>query len=44
MKKPYQILIIPLTIYSGIEQGFLSAEYTAVSIILIETCLQNEQK
>ncbi|ODN04684.1 UNC93-like protein [Orchesella cincta] len=29
MRKPYQILIIPLTIWSGMEQGFFGAEYTA---------------
>ncbi|MCL4133351.1 UNVERIFIED_CONTAM: hypothetical protein GTU68_025280 [Idotea baltica] len=32
MKKPYQILITPLTIWSGIEQGFLSADYTAAFV------------
>lgn len=31
MKNPYQLLMIPLTIWSGMEQGFFSAEYTAVS-------------
>ncbi len=31
MKKPYQLLMIPLTIWSGMEQGFFGAEYTAVS-------------
>jgi len=30
MAKPYQILIIPLTVWSGMEQGFFGAEYTAV--------------
>lgn len=30
MKKPYQLLMIPLTIWSGMEQGFFNAEYTAV--------------
>jgi hypothetical protein len=31
MKHPYQILLIPLTIWSGMEQGFFGAEYTTVS-------------
>ena len=31
IKKPYQILIIPLTFWSGIEQGFFGADFTAVS-------------
>lgn len=30
MKNPIQILMIPLTFWSGIEQGFFGAEYTAV--------------
>ena len=36
MKKPYQLLIIPLTIWSGVEQGFFGADYTAgyVSCVL----------
>ena len=29
MKKPYQILIIPLTFWSGVEQGFFGADFTA---------------
>ena len=29
MKKPYQMFIIPLTIWSGLEQGFFAADYTA---------------
>ena len=29
--KPYQILIIPLTFWSGVEQGFFGADFTAVS-------------
>ncbi|CAL8144817.1 unnamed protein product [Orchesella dallaii] len=28
MTKPYQILMIPLTIWSGMEQGFLGADFT----------------
>ncbi len=28
--KPYQWLIIPLTFWSGIEQGFFGADFTAV--------------
>ena len=31
MKKKNQILIIPLTFWSGIEQGFFGADFTAVS-------------
>lgn len=30
MKKKKQILIIPLTFWSGIEQGFFGADFTAV--------------
>ena len=29
MKKPYQLLIIPLTIWSGMEQGFFVSDFTA---------------
>nr|XP_053642939.1 LOW QUALITY PROTEIN: protein unc-93 homolog A-like [Cherax quadricarinatus] len=29
LRHPYQLLIVPLTIWSGLEQGFLSADYTA---------------
>ncbi len=29
LKNPYQILIIPLTFWSGIEQGFFGADFTA---------------
>lgn len=32
MIKPNQLLIIPLTIWSGLEQGFISADYTAAYI------------
>ncbi|ODN04685.1 UNC93-like protein [Orchesella cincta] len=28
MKKPYQLLLIPLTIFSGLEQSFFSADFT----------------
>jgi hypothetical protein len=31
MKKHYQQLLIPLTIWSGLEQGFFGADFTAVS-------------
>ena len=31
MKKKKQLLIIPLTFWSGIEQGFFGADFTAVS-------------
>jgi hypothetical protein len=36
MKKPYQLLIIPLTFWSGVEQGFFGADFTAVSILVIQ--------
>ena len=29
MTKPYQLLIIPLTFWSGVEQGFFLSDYTA---------------
>jgi len=29
MKNPYQLLLIPLTLWSGIEHGFLGADFTA---------------
>lgn len=32
MKNPYQILIIPLTLWSGFEQAFLAAEFTSAYI------------
>ena len=35
MTKPYQILIIPLTIWSGVEQGFFLSDYTAGFITCI---------
>ncbi|OXA46753.1 UNC93-like protein [Folsomia candida] len=28
MRKPYQIMLIPITIWSGMEQGFFGAEFT----------------
>jgi hypothetical protein len=31
MKDPSQLLVIPLTFWSGIEQGFFGADFTAVS-------------
>ena len=31
MKKKKQILIIPLTFWSGVQQGFFAADFTAVS-------------
>ena len=33
MRKPYQLLIIPLTLWSGVEQGFFLADFTAVSFL-----------
>ena len=35
MTNPYQIYIIPLTMWSGFEQAFFGADFTAVIIILI---------
>lgn len=35
MKNPYQLLIIPLTFWSGMEQGFFGADYTAVSYFIV---------
>ena len=31
MRKPKQLLMIPLTFWSGIEQGFFGADFTAVN-------------
>ena len=30
LKNKYQLLLIPITIYSGLEQGFYGAEWTRV--------------
>ena len=32
MKNKNQLLVIPITIWSGIEQGFFGADFTAVSV------------
>ncbi|XP_068230620.1 UNC93-like protein [Palaemon carinicauda] len=32
MRHPYQILIIPLTVWSGVEQAFIGADYTAAYV------------
>ncbi|XP_076033859.1 UNC93-like protein isoform X1 [Oratosquilla oratoria] len=32
MRHPYQILIIPLTIWSGVEQAFIGADFTAAFV------------
>ncbi|XP_045611693.2 protein unc-93 homolog A [Procambarus clarkii] len=32
LRHPYQLLIVPLTIWSGLEQGFLTADYTAAYV------------
>lgn len=32
MRHPYQLLIFPLTIWSGVEQAFLSADFTAAYV------------
>lgn len=34
LRKPYQLAIVPLTIYSGLEQGFLVADFTQVNMTL----------
>lgn len=31
LANPYQILILPITMFIGAEQAFLAADYTAVS-------------
>jgi hypothetical protein len=44
MKDPSQLLVIPLTFWSGIEQGFFGADFTAVSttsICLFEIAHEN---
>lgn len=33
VKNPYQILIIPLTLWGGISQAYIGAEFTAVIIV-----------
>jgi hypothetical protein len=35
MKKPYQLLIIPLTIWSGLEQGFFGSDFYAVRVNVV---------
>ena len=35
MRKKEQMLIIPITIWSGIEQGFFNADFTAVSFHIV---------
>jgi len=32
MRHPYQMLLIPLTMYSGLEQGYIGADYTAAYV------------
>ncbi|XP_042205192.1 UNC93-like protein isoform X2 [Homarus americanus] len=32
LRHPYQLLIVPITIWSGLEQGFLTADYTAAYV------------
>ena len=32
MRKKEQLLVIPITFWSGIEQGFFGADFTAVSV------------
>lgn len=32
---PTQILLIPLTMYSGVEQAFVSGDYTKVSTLIL---------
>jgi hypothetical protein len=46
LRHPNQILIIPLTIYSGLEQGFMSSDFTKVGVspfIIPATKLWNAQ-
>ncbi len=31
LRNPFQLLLIPLTMWSGFEQGFFGADFTAVS-------------
>jgi hypothetical protein len=33
MRDPNQLLVIPLTFWAGVEQGFFGADFTAVNII-----------
>ena len=33
-RRGYQLMIIPLTFWSGVEQGFFGADFTAVSILV----------
>ena len=44
MKKPYQLLLIPITFWSGIEQGFFSADYTAVGGIFIRQSSSHDEE
>jgi hypothetical protein len=32
MRDPNQLLVIPLTFWAGVEQGFFGADFTAVNI------------
>ena len=32
LKNKYQLILVPITIYSGLEQGFYGAEWTRVSL------------
>ena len=34
MKNSKQLLLLPITIWSGLEQGFFGADFTAVSIVV----------
>ena len=38
MKNENQILIIPLSFWSGIEQGFFGADFTAVGLLFSFIC------
>ena len=33
LKNPYQVLIVPLTMWSGFEQGFITADFTKVTTV-----------
>ena len=41
MKNKNQLLVIPITIWSGIEQGFFGADFTAVSVEYVVYLVQS---
>ena len=44
LKNPFQILLIPLTMWSGFEQGFFGADFTAVSFESLKKERKKERK